>query len=76
MFHEQISYTKNFFLRLEIVSKYNFVKVSLMINIHNLSSNTNLYEPLKEFLNSYNFKIEFEKVEISGEINIIVIKHQ
>ena len=75
MFHEQISYTKKIFLRLKIVSKYNFV--SLAFNKYsNLSSNTNLYEPLKEFLNSYNFKIEFEKVEISGEINIIVIKHQ
>ena len=75
MFHEQISYTKKIFLRLKIVSKYNFV--SLAFNKYsNLSSNTNLYEPLKEFLNLYNFKIEFEKVESRGEINIIVIKHQ
>ena len=75
MFHEQISYTKNLFLRLKIVSKYNFV--SLAFNKYsNLSSNTNLYEPLKEFLNSYNFKIEFEKVESRGERHIIVIKHQ
>jgi len=57
-----------------ILSKSN--NISLLIEIHNLSSNTNLYEPLKEFLNSYNFKIEFEKVESSGERHIIVRKHQ
>lgn len=57
-----------------ILSKSN--NISLLIEIHNLSSNTNLYEPIKEFLNSYNFKIEFEKVESSGERHIIVRKHQ
>ena len=67
---------KIFYLNYQIVSKYNFVKVSLLIKIHNLSSTTNLYEPLKEFLNSYNSKIEFEKVESRGERHITVIKHQ
>ena len=37
--------------------------ISLLIEIHNLSTyNTTLYEPIKELLNSYNFKIEFEKI--------------
>ena len=37
--------------------------ISLLIEIHNLSiDNTTLYEPIKELLNSYNFKIESEKV--------------
>jgi FkbM family methyltransferase len=44
----------------DILSKsYN---ISLLIEIHNLSAaNTNLYEPIKEFLNLYNYKIDFEK---------------
>ena len=51
--------------------------ISLLIEIHNLSAdNTTLYEPIKEFLNSYNFKIEFEKVVSSGERHIIVRKQQ
>jgi FkbM family methyltransferase len=58
----------------DILSKSS--NVSLLIEVHNLSSNTNLYEPIKEFLNSYNFKMDFEKVESSGERHIIVRKHQ
>ena len=56
---------------------YKSNNISLLIEIHNLSAdNTTLYEPIKEFLNSYNFKIEFEKVVSSGERHIIVRKHQ
>ncbi|HET9806211.1 MAG TPA: FkbM family methyltransferase [Nitrososphaeraceae archaeon] len=58
----------------DILDKSN--NISLLIEVHNLSSNINLYEPIKEFLNSYNFKIDFEKVESSGERHIIVHKHQ
>ena len=51
--------------------------ISLLIKIHNLSTdNTTLYEPIKEFLNSYNFKIEFEKVVSNGERHIAAHKHQ
>jgi FkbM family methyltransferase len=50
--------------------------VLLLIEIHNLSSNINLYEPIKEFLKSYNFKIDFEKVESSGERHIIAHKQR
>jgi Methyltransferase FkbM domain len=58
----------------DILSKSS--NISLLIEIHNLSSNINLYEPIKEFLNSYNFKIDFEKVESSRERHIIVHKYQ
>jgi FkbM family methyltransferase len=51
--------------------------IALLIEIHNLSiHNTTLYEPIKEFLNSYNFKIEFEKVVYTGERHIIARNHQ
>jgi hypothetical protein len=49
--------------------------ISLLIEIHNLSTdNTTLYEPIKELINSYNFKIEFEKVASSGERHIVARK--
>ena len=51
--------------------------ISLLVEIHNLSTyNTTLYEPIKEFLNSYNFKIEFENVVYTGERHIIARKQQ
>ena len=49
--------------------------ISLLIEIHNLSTdNTTLYEPIKELLNSYNFKIEREKVANTGERHIVARK--
>ena len=49
--------------------------ISLLIEIHNLSTyNTTLYEPIKELLNSYNFKIEFENVVYTGERHIVARK--
>jgi FkbM family methyltransferase len=49
--------------------------ISLLIEIHNLTThNTTLYEPIKEFLDSYNFKIEFENVVYTGERHIIARK--
>ena len=51
--------------------------ISLLIEIHNLiKHNTTLYEPIKEFLNSYNFKIEYENVVDTGERHIIARKQQ
>lgn len=50
--------------------------ISLLIEIHNLSTNSNLYESIKELLNLYDFKIEFEKVYFeNGERHIIAIKY-
>ena len=49
--------------------------ISLLIEIHNLIKyNTTLYEPIKEFLNSYNFRIEYENVVYTGERHIIARK--
>jgi FkbM family methyltransferase len=49
--------------------------ISLLIEIHNLTQhNTTLYEPIKEFLNSYNFKIEFENIVYTGERHIVASK--
>jgi hypothetical protein len=49
--------------------------ISLLIEIHNLSTdNTTLYEPIKELLNSYKFKIECEKLASSGERHIVARK--
>src|SRR5215217_4067112 len=51
--------------------------ISLLIEIHNLSSNnTTLYEPIKEFLNSYDFTIEFENIVYTGERHIVARKQQ
>jgi hypothetical protein len=49
--------------------------IALLIEIHNLSGGTNLYRPILEFLNLYNFKIEFEKSHDGGEKHIILRKH-
>ena len=50
-------------------------KVSLL-EIYNLSSNTNLYESIKEFLNLYKFNIEDEKIyQENGERHIIASKY-
>src|SRR5215216_5903235 len=49
--------------------------IALLIEIHNLSGGTNLYRPIIEFLNLYNFKIEFKKSHDGGEKHIILRKH-
>ena len=49
--------------------------IALLIEVHNLSSGTNLYESISKFLGPYNFKIEFEKKYESGERHIIARKH-
>ena len=49
--------------------------ISLLIEVHNLSTaNTTLYEPIKELLDSYNFKIECEKIASTGERHIVARK--
>ena len=50
--------------------------IALLIEIHNLRDSTNLYRPIVEFLNLYNFKIEFEMSHDGGEKHIIVRKQQ
>jgi FkbM family methyltransferase len=48
--------------------------IALLIEVHNLRKDTNLYRPIIEFLNLYNFKIEFEKIHDGGERHIVVRK--
>jgi FkbM family methyltransferase len=49
--------------------------ITLLIEVHNLSAGNILYEPIREFLSLYNFKIEFEKASESGERHIIARKY-
>ncbi|MGI9009595.1 MAG: FkbM family methyltransferase [Nitrososphaeraceae archaeon] len=54
----------------------NSSKVSLLIEIHNLSERTNLYKQIKEFLNLYSFTIDYEKIyQENGERHIVANKH-
>jgi len=48
--------------------------IAILIEIHNLYGDTNLYTPIIEFLGSYNFKIEYEKKHLGGERHVIVRK--
>jgi FkbM family methyltransferase len=48
--------------------------ITLLIEIHNLSTGNVLYKPILEFLSLRNFKIEFEKASESGERHIIARK--
>jgi FkbM family methyltransferase len=48
--------------------------IAILIEVHNLRKDANLYRPIIEFLNLYNFKIEFEKIHDGGERHIIVRK--
>jgi FkbM family methyltransferase len=50
--------------------------ISILIEIHNIEDGKNLYEPIMDLLNNYNFKKEFEKVYESGERHLIVNKQQ
>src|SRR5918995_826644 len=46
--------------------------ITLLIEVHNLSgSNTTLYEPITQFLNKHNFKLDFEKTYDGGEKHLI-----
>jgi hypothetical protein len=53
----------------DILSKSSVI--TLLIEVHNLSPGFNLYEPIKEFLSLYNFKIVFEEAYENGERHII-----
>jgi FkbM family methyltransferase len=50
--------------------------IALLIEVHNLTSGKSLYGPVMEFLNSYNFIVEFEYSLHGGEKHIIVRKQQ
>ena len=48
--------------------------IALLIEIHNIEDDKNLYNEIVDLLNNYNFKIEFEKVYDGGERHLIVRK--
>jgi FkbM family methyltransferase len=48
--------------------------ISVLVEIHNLSEDINFYYPVIKFLNSHNFKLDFEKLHDGGERHIIVRK--
>jgi FkbM family methyltransferase len=50
--------------------------IALLIEVHNLTGGKNLYGPIMEFLNSYNFIVEFENNLHGGEKHIIIRKQQ
>jgi ferredoxin-fold anticodon binding domain-containing protein len=50
--------------------------LTLLIEIHNIDEEKNLYREIIDLLTNYNFKIEFEKIYEHGERHIIVRKQQ
>jgi FkbM family methyltransferase len=56
-----------------VLSKSN--DIALLIEIHNLSNDTNYYQPIMDLLGHNNFKIEFEKTYPSGEKHVIAKKY-
>ena len=52
-------------------------ELAILIEVHeHMQEEKNLYKNVMEFLKTYNFKLEFEKIHINGEIHIIVRKQQ
>jgi FkbM family methyltransferase len=51
-------------------------ELAILIEVHHLEENKNLYKDIIEFLKIYNFNTEFEKIYESGERHIIVRKLQ
>ncbi len=49
--------------------------IALLVEIHNLGEGRNMYGPIVNFLNNYNFKIDFEKTYESGEKHVIFKKN-
>jgi FkbM family methyltransferase len=48
--------------------------IAILVEIHNSQNGTNLYRPIIEFLNRYNFRIVYEKIHDGGEGHVIVRK--
>ena len=48
--------------------------ISLLIEIHDVGNGKNLYQPIMDLLDNYNFKKEFEKIHSNGERHLIVSK--
>jgi FkbM family methyltransferase len=50
--------------------------ISLLIEIHHISHDVTLYNPILDFLSVYNFKVDFEKIHLGGERHIIMRKKE
>ena len=50
-------------------------RISLLIEVHHISSGIDLYESISKFLSLYSFKIVFEQKYESGERHIILHKY-
>lgn len=50
--------------------------ISLLIEVHRLSGDITLYEPIRDLLNMHGFKIDFEMVHEGGERHIIARKQK
>lgn len=50
--------------------------LTILIEVHNLENNKNLYEDVMTLLKQFNFKLTYEKIHNGGERHIIVSKHQ
>jgi FkbM family methyltransferase len=48
--------------------------IALLIEVHNIEDGKNLYRPIMDLLEKYNFKIEFENTWPNGEKHIILQK--
>jgi FkbM family methyltransferase len=48
--------------------------IALLIEVHNIEEGKNLYRPIMDLLEKYNFKIEFEKTYASKEKHVILRK--
>ena len=50
--------------------------ITILIEVHHLDENKNLYKDIMDLLKVYKFKIEFEKIYYNGERHIIIRKQQ
>jgi FkbM family methyltransferase len=48
--------------------------ITLLIEVHNIEDDKNLYMPIMDLMEKYNFKIEFENTYDSGEKHILLHK--
>jgi FkbM family methyltransferase len=49
-------------------------ELAILIEVHHLEENKDLYKNIIDYLKTYNFKMEFEKIHDNGERHIIVRK--
>ena len=60
----------------ELLTSYLSKDITILIEVHHLDENKNLYKDIMDLLKVYKFKIEFEKIYYNGERHIIIRKQQ